>query len=285
MRHSSQKRRDIIRGLLPSKARKMARHLKSHSNRKARHRANQAIRMWEDESDLVMGLHQADQTLKRDIRLAVRERREADKLRPFLRWAKAHTCEFEEEDEHSKYYKIKSLLNGAKDIISYHALGHFSDKASLNPFYGRSILGYYGYKPSWQKKDVFPEGLFSKLLEEAYILDHRGLNQVLKSLSLSYKRCELGEDSCMEVQTQTRRVWRYKLRSQYGVRTSTVRPLEGPDLVWAFQMTETKSEVVHHWLQCHNRVLVFGYRDLERIESRLKIDQLLDFFKRKGLLS
>ncbi|MBV8980546.1 MAG: hypothetical protein JO086_06575 [Acidimicrobiia bacterium] len=126
MLHGSAKRRQMARSLLPSTARRSARQNLEFLHRSHRHAVRSALAaavcagaviddaLLEDAGDAEVPLYPA-----RAIRDVVRQRRAADKVAPFLRWATALTAELPREERLSR---LRAAL--PQGLIGTHALSH-----------------------------------------------------------------------------------------------------------------------------------------------------------------
>src|SRR4051812_28149057 len=124
----NQKIKDMTRSVLPSKARKGARDDKRNMHRQYRHSNKQLLNningvpvehleeIYEASED---DFTDASNELKNTLPYIISDRRNADKLKPFHRWAAANTKDLNNEVE--KYYQIKSLIGSS--VIKDHALG------------------------------------------------------------------------------------------------------------------------------------------------------------------
>src|SRR5262249_48728894 len=105
--------KQMIRGILPSKARRRARFAKAMLNRKARRKVRHDLHVENPKANL-----------RRKPRLGwvVWERRGADKLNHFMRWCEAITEGMSTEDALSY---VRSILPDS--LIGDHAYGHWRD--------------------------------------------------------------------------------------------------------------------------------------------------------------
>lgn len=143
MRNHNEKIKDIAESLLPSRAYKYARVERQQIHRRNRRRINEALGCLEDDFlpeeriDLFDDAHT-------EIRYMMYERRGADNLGAFLKWAEATTRHI--EDPHEKYRHVKRLM--PDNLISRHALTHlpYEWREDVN----RPRYTYYPSKPVWR---------------------------------------------------------------------------------------------------------------------------------------
>ena len=112
--------KDMIRSILPSKARRRARFEKAMLNREVRHSVRHDLRV-----------ENLDADLRRQPYLGwvVWERRGADKLNHFMRWCEAITEGMSTEDALSY---VRSILPDS--LIGDHAYGHWEAHRKPNPY-------------------------------------------------------------------------------------------------------------------------------------------------------
>jgi hypothetical protein len=107
----------MIRSVLPSTARKGARHAKANRKRRVRREVRQDLRCEDfDES-------KADFSLDAQLSTVVWNRRSADKLNHFMRWCEAKTDGMSMEDALSY---VRALLPSS--VIGDHAYGHWESR-------------------------------------------------------------------------------------------------------------------------------------------------------------
>jgi hypothetical protein len=168
----NEKIKDMARSVLPSKNRKGAHDDKRAMHRGSRRRARQQLEWMEDletedfqdsegffffwEDDLLNKTNEQ----RPEISTIVSDRRNADKVRPFIRWAKANSKHLKSDLQ--KYYHIKQKIGSS--VIKDHALGHFVYlKGAQNPFHGKFILGDNQYTHTrstpWQTKQQLTDWL------------------------------------------------------------------------------------------------------------------------------
>lgn len=141
MIYKHHKTREMLRSILPSKSRTSSRFFKKEAKRAARSNINQALRDyrytedWDDDSELLMHIHDQDGIQKRKIRNTVRDRRDADKINHFVRWAEHLTKDIDGKRE--KRAAFIAHIGGSGDLIREHAIGHFISPYQLNPIWDR----------------------------------------------------------------------------------------------------------------------------------------------------
>ena len=198
MLYGDEKKREMLRSILPSKASKDARTKKKHANRQNRRRAKKAIDTWaeEDESRCSMLLHVSERLKDRDIAWMKRDRRDADKLNHFVRWAESVTSHIPKENVRERYDYFLGYIGGAKDLIRKHAVSHFISDWQLNP--ARSWW-LRGDRPKLEKDIELKK--WERLVREAFEHDHKGLNRELKKVCLVKRSCS-HKDPCMTRHTR-----------------------------------------------------------------------------------
>lgn len=130
------KKRDMLRSLLPSTRRHSARTDKRNAHRVERTKVRTAlypIYDLESAEDCETDLFYSCDHLMRGI---VRDRRNADKTKPFERWIVAKTAHL--DDPHDKWNYAKKLLPA--NLIGDHALTHL-------PYDWDPDVCLYGYRP------------------------------------------------------------------------------------------------------------------------------------------
>lgn len=105
---------DMIRGILPSTARRMARYAKAFNSRNVRRRVRAALHIEDAEETKVDLEEEAWQ------KPAVWMRRGADKLNPFMRWCDSWTRGM---TERQKLDAVRAIL--PRNLIGDHAFGHW----------------------------------------------------------------------------------------------------------------------------------------------------------------
>lgn len=170
--------RDMARSILPCKSRVTARWAKTTAHRTERRGAREDLAFYEGHLDRDLLDDCAPETresreYRAAIGIAVNDRRNSDKVNPFLRWARARTRGIARPI--AKYYRVKKLL-GRSTVITDHALGHFFDERDRNPHYAS---GYF-----WRlarPKRAWPDiALVERLLVRAFESRHGELNAFLK---------------------------------------------------------------------------------------------------------
>lgn len=146
MQYGEKKARDMARSILPSKARRGARESAAIVKRHNRRRTRLALHDWKRHSDpLEYEGHIYDYSdsaaAKGGIDDVVWERRDADKLAPFIRWAIAVTRHL--DDPFERYMTIKKIV--PDNLIGRHALGHlrYVDEFVFEDFWWSTYRGSY----------------------------------------------------------------------------------------------------------------------------------------------
>lgn len=127
MIYGDQKIKQMARSILPSTRRHWARWAKKKSSRKLRNQARQLVRL-ETHDDV-----RAESVIIRHdaFNFYVRDRRDADKLHHFERWAVKVTKTLEQPPE-GKLAKMRALL--PKNLIGEHALSHLRNLPEFRVF-------------------------------------------------------------------------------------------------------------------------------------------------------
>jgi hypothetical protein len=119
MVYGEEKIRDMARSLLPSTRRKRARNTRGLLHRASRRTARLELTRLERDPEAFEDLPGPDGGRSQEICYMVQDRRSADKVNPFVRWATATTRELPRE---SRLSHIQGLL--PKGVIGEHALSH-----------------------------------------------------------------------------------------------------------------------------------------------------------------
>lgn len=114
------KRRNMARSVLPSTKRRYAKFAKRHHHHVTRSRVRAALRDY-DTADIHLDAQRYDNY--RGIKEAVFERRDADKLGPFMRWAEA-SADALGDTPAERIRKLRSML--PEGIIGWHAMTHIA---------------------------------------------------------------------------------------------------------------------------------------------------------------
>lgn len=152
MYYGDEKRREMMRSILPSKAAKSAKEEKRLLNRKLRTRASSALRQIRDEEDWENSNFDFWDDGQEQRQWIISDRRGADKLAHFMRWAE-HTAKDIPDGEKMGY--IKGLLPG-KGIIFDHACGHLEhlDGFSTNEYDGWISYGRRSGRETLNRADL-----------------------------------------------------------------------------------------------------------------------------------
>lgn len=189
MIYGEEKKRQMLRSVLPSKASKAARLKRKKAHRQNRRRIKSALHCFEDESDLSNRIGSSEKIKNYAITEMKRDRRDADKVNHFVRWAESVTSHIPEEEVQERYYYFLKHIGGVKDLIREHAVSHFIGKWEFNDT-------AYGRRYRIKKKPPNPLKHMERMLEEAFEHDHKGLNRQLKEFWLVRSRC-WRRDPCM----------------------------------------------------------------------------------------
>lgn len=207
------KKRDLIRAILPSKARKQARFMSRRINRRTRHRTKEALNNhlssaddWDD-SQFFQKISRTEMQHKRDMVERIWDRRVADKLGPLYRFTEHHKKDSENDTEARQ--KIAETIEPGKNLITEHAMTHVDSWLDtpksylyLPPMTDRDKqakeareANYYG-EVFWTYEDL------KRIILTLFETNHKALNRALKDsqgrpLVLTRNICKKGEDPCM----------------------------------------------------------------------------------------
>ncbi len=160
----SNKIKDMIRSILPSKRRKTAREAKALTNRKHRRRIREALRDPEfAKQNLHRGAYQGAN---------VSWRRAGDKLNHFMRWCKAITSDMNADDALSR---VRSIL--PHSLVGDHAYSHWEWKRKP------VLYRWMRPRPRPQTRQSFCDSTSFRLQRALAIAPdvHRALNETIKS--------------------------------------------------------------------------------------------------------
>lgn len=176
MYYGEEKALQMSKSLLPCKRRKTARRNKKHIARRLRRKVKQELSQIREEDDyyedhLDFDFHD-DAAVERSY--MVNDRRDMDKLGPFISWA---TAKAKDIPDGEKYDYIKSILPGSGFIIQDHAMSHLEWE---DGFYKNPVERWWRY--SQPKKPKITDEQFLKALREI-VEDgraHRCLNRAIR---------------------------------------------------------------------------------------------------------
>ena len=232
----SNKTRDMVRSVLPSSWRGASKERRAAHHR-ARSRVRTALQTFDpysdEDEDLTMQIHVADTRRRRDIRTVVMDRRGADKINHFVRWASARTKGIESAE--GKKALITSTIGGSGDVIRSHALGHFLSEGDMNPHYG--IWRWSAARP---RQAAFHVLAFKKALVSAFETCHKRLNRVLKDAACFYTPCRKDHDTCVGESFYTCKDFSTGEVTRYSCAT-------------------------HDYANCKNKIVILSRADVERV--------------------
>jgi hypothetical protein len=156
----------MVRSILPSKSRTLARWAKTAAIREVRRAVNSEIRVQDPE------LTKADWNRDANQSWNVRTRRGSDKLSHFMRWCTEITRGMT-ADEALSY--VRSLL--PKNVIGEHAYGHWEAHRKPEPFHRYHYVPWQRKRQSWIDSTRFH---LRRALSEDPAL-HGRLNAAIKS--------------------------------------------------------------------------------------------------------
>src|SRR5262245_58895342 len=133
--------KDMIRSILPSKARRRARFTKAMLNRTARRTVRHDLHAENLDADLRRKPH---------FTWMVWERRGADKLNHFMRWCEAITAGMSDDDALGY---VKSILPDS--LIGRHAYGHWEAHRKPRPYPALPFVPYARREQSFIDSTTF----------------------------------------------------------------------------------------------------------------------------------
>lgn len=168
--------KDMVRSVLPSTARKSAREGKKIASRKARHNVRQQLHdeLFAEDEDLSGALHEIDKENRQEIKNLVSNRRGADKIGSFIRWAEAKTKDIPKDNLKERRDAIANEIDAYSSVITEHALDHFVSKRRLNPH------AYYSRHSKSKSECILTSKQMKEAIQSAYELDHNNFNKILK---------------------------------------------------------------------------------------------------------
>ena len=259
------KERDIVRAVLPSCARKWARH-KGRYIARARRRAEKEALLYldpEDWDDSKAYRHVGNRLsrLRSDECWRISERRNADKLGSLKRWTKYHQRTSDNDEE--AYEKVCKVLEPGRNLITRHAVEHAESWLDLKKDQYRYS---WGYKLAYSEPFVTMNNIL-EMVTTLFETQHKKLNRCLKQGSLNIRPCK-DKDPCSQFKTYTSQVYEYydsTARKWVGVgyshylRIQDLKRVRNVERKWAF----------HNWKICPNKCLVRSRKDLEAAAEAL----------------
>lgn len=179
MYYGDEKIRQMARSILPSKARKSARSRKTAIKRAHRHTMNHIVRThWEDLPD------DFDNQDTPNLSGVVSDRRDADKLNHFMKWAESLT---ENMPRECRISKMRAILPDG--LIGEHAVSHLRGRSHF-------ILEedpYWNWRPDYARAE---EARHNKRRHTLTEIVHSGwghtlINKVLRPYPIVYRNVEL----------------------------------------------------------------------------------------------
>jgi hypothetical protein len=182
MTYGDAKIRDMSRSILPSGARKGARESKAIVRRRSRSNAHRQLREllfvdYDDYEDPIDDYYGAASTPaghgwgESNIKSVRQDRRDADRLNHFYRWADAITKKIDEPRE--KYRHMEKLL--PPTLPGRHALTHLEFHFDVEGRYSRS----YGTEQYLERRDRFRE-VFREALTAKIYFDLKKVNAIVR---------------------------------------------------------------------------------------------------------
>lgn len=174
MTYGKDKIRDMTESLLPSTHRKGARDDRRNIHKKNRRRVNTDLNQYEDDY-LPIERRDLFEDNHTDIRYVMYDRRNGDKVAPFIRWATAITAHL--NDPEDRYNYVKRLV--PDNLIGRHALTHieFMEEFRFGPDrYARYRLKPHPPEPDWAL-------LLRSIIENGYL---KQFNVELKKLQCGH---------------------------------------------------------------------------------------------------
>ncbi|AGC48595.1 hypothetical protein MYSTI_07323 [Myxococcus stipitatus DSM 14675] len=189
MLYGDSKSREMARSLLPSTRRKKVRFARTVVNRNTRRASRTRIAQLLRDPELADDCAELDEDSTSDMRGVVWYRRQADKVNPFIRWARWRT------QDQPRELRV-GLMRGAlpAGVIGSHALSHLrGDKHFMT---ATELAWRTAWRASLRRSAMYERGLLAQLLRALLLLPNgqKSFNTYLKqSCAESWSR-ELGRD-------------------------------------------------------------------------------------------
>lgn len=277
------KPKEMMRSILPSKARKWAKHKKRDANRSNRRAVNVLLSEYDlddDDGEFTNQVDIADFTRSREIRFAVRERRGADKINHFVRWAENKTAHL--TDIKDKYYFFVSYIGGSGDVIRNHAVGHFIDPRYDFRYGELRSQRYRYYEPMPEISDVTLMEKLSLAIDYGY---EGELNQALRSANIRTKEC--GKSApCYSEETKGYTISHWEIQPD-GTRRRLfgLIPYDGgfrPPVKGVISYNTSYKSKTHNQKSCSNMLQFSGSESVRRVlrflRSRKKTSTILSLW-------
>lgn len=162
MQYGENKRRTMMRSILPSTARKGAREDKNAINRRRRARVRSDLHdVWDLESAEEWDADWIHKDLDYKTTYVVWDRRGADKVSHFIRWAEAKTAHI--EDDHEKIPYMRQFL--PNNMIGRHAESHLP----------------YDWDPNAHARWWYRYGVIPRTPEERYLVAYELFREIFNS--------------------------------------------------------------------------------------------------------
>lgn len=262
--------RTMVRSILPSKRRTSAKKEKRQHHRDHRRAVKAALYHYDhyedrdqiDESPMLLQMKTADLNYNREISSMVRERRDADKVNHFVRWAEDSTEEF--PDIREKHYQFVSLVGGKGHVIKDHAIGHFID-----PRYDFRYeeLRTRRYRNQKNRRPVPKATFLARVIQAIEAGMEEALNESLRKSIATPGRCKPGSP-CYRVETVSYTNLLWKLNPD-GTRERIYGYLEDPkaaipekDII---KYTVSRKTSYHQAEKCGNIVQFHGVKTAKRV--------------------
>lgn len=284
------KQKDLIRSILPSKARKSARDSSREINRRTRHRIKQALHDISpeddfDESEFYGKASEAEARHKSEMRWRVSDRRGADKLGPLKRVTQH--LKKESKDDSEAHEKLCKLLEPHKNLITRHALSHAE-------WYLDCPEAEY-YRPPETERDkkfrerqyagrrnrsghvVWGKRKFKRIIKWLIEHAHKELNRALKgrfgSALMTTHTCSVKDDKCMSVVDKMMTYFEIYDPTRWNNWRRVYTRIEYHRLVEAGEVgrirTVSTKDTHHNMNICENRLLATKLEDYLAISKRL----------------
>jgi len=201
--------KDIMRGVLPSCARKWARMEGRYIARVRRRLVREALSNvcpddeWDDALAFARLGKRESKVRSRECE-RVRSRRDADKLGPLKRWTKHQQRTSEDDDK--AYEKICEVLQPNRNLITRHAVGHAEQWLELKK--DEHDRNWYENWSSRQPAPILGVKELTKIIVALFESQHAKLNRCFKDRKLGHllisKTCT-DEDPCTWMEAYTHR--------------------------------------------------------------------------------
>lgn len=190
MRHDKDKAFEMARSLLPSTKRQQARENRANVTRSIRRSARMRVAQLIRAPEFAEDCAELDEDASSEMQWVVWRRRGADKVNPFIRWAKEQTMD---QPRDLRVGLMRKLL--PPGLIGHHALSHLK---SEQHFLSTIDLprGWGVNRTPWRRKPLSDRGVMAQLLRGLLRVPggQKSFNGYLKRASASSWSWQQGHD-------------------------------------------------------------------------------------------